>query len=82
MNLEKMYITDEEVNEIVKSLNFDEENSSKNAVMAQLILLTDIRRFLRHINKNINKECNCQKVYTQPTENKEDIIVGNIHYIK
>lgn len=74
MNLEKCFVTDEEVLSVIKDVENDEETATKKAVEIQLALLVDIRRFLRHINNGLKKSKT--KVHKKPTGNKKDIIVG------
>jgi len=74
MNLEKCFVTDEEVLAVMKSLENEEEKSVAKATLVKLALLVDIRRFLRHINNNLKKPNT--KVYKRPTGKKEDIVVG------
>jgi len=74
MEQSKLYIKDQEILNVIEALDTDDENSMKNAIKTLLVVTTDIRRFLRQVYKEMPK--NVQKVYTKPTDNKEDIIIG------
>ena len=58
------------IEQIIEDLDNETENSMKVALKTVLLELVRMRKLLE------NKKCGCQKVYTQPTDNPEDIIVG------
>lgn len=60
-------IEDKTIEQIIEDLENETENSMKVALKTILIELVRIRKALT-----------VQKVYTQPTDNPEDIIVGNV----
>ena len=62
------YYTNEDIESVIADLENETENSMKIALRIVLCMLKDIRD---------NQIKNKQKVYTEPTDNKEDIIVGN-----
>lgn len=73
-NQTNLYIKDQEIIRVIEALEKDDENSLKDAIKVLLIVMADTRRFLRQVYKEMPK--NVQKVYTKPTGNKEDVIVG------
>lgn len=73
-NQTNLYIKDQEILKVIELLEKDDENSLKEAIKVLLIVTADTRRFLRQVYKEMPK--NVQKVYTKPTGNKEDIIIG------
>jgi ribosome-interacting GTPase 1 len=75
-NQTNLYIKDQEIIRVIESLEKDDENSLKDAIKVLLIVMADTRRFLRQVYKEMPKNENIQKVYTKPTGNKEDIIIG------
>jgi len=69
-------ITDAEAFQVVDELMKNESADERiitDALVVKLKLLIDIRQFLRKIYQNMPKK---SKVYTRPTNNKNDIIVG------
>ncbi len=72
-----MKISDKKVLKIIKDLGLhpssSRENLMKEAVIAKLQLLIDIRQLLTKISKGTGKCCSTHK---RPTEDKNDIIVG------
>ena len=69
-------IDDSEVFKVIEEVLKEDgtsENVEKDIEVVKLKLLVDIRQFLRKIYKNMPKKA---KVYTKPTENAKDVIVG------
>ena len=69
-------INDNEVLKLIDRVQNDDpmdENLVKECMHAYLKLALDTRQFLRKIYKNMNKQ---SKVYSRPTNNSQDIIVG------
>jgi len=69
-------ITDLEVFEMIERLDkcaIEDEQTSKEAMQALLSLMVDTRILVRKVYKNMMK---VPKVYSRPTGNKNDIIVG------
>ena len=68
-------ITDADVFKVLESLEKQEELSMKEMYNAQMLLLLDIRHFLRKMYKESNKKST--NIATDPTKaNPGDVIVG------
>lgn len=78
-NQTNLYIKDQEILRVIEALEKDDENSLKDAIKVLLIVMADTRRFLRQVYKEMPKNVNIENVYTKPTGNKDDIIVGGLH---
>lgn len=61
---------DKSIEQIIEDLENETENSMKVALKTVLLELVRIRNIL------VIKNCHCQKVHTEPTDNPNDIIVG------
>ena len=66
-------ITDEEVFKAIEKIKNEDEQALGDALKTLLLIVLDIRQFLRKMYKNMPKKA---KVYKQPTGNKKDIIIG------
>ena len=65
------YYTNEDIESIINDLENETENSMKVALKTVLIILKQIK------DNQEKKLCSCEsKVHTEPTDNREDIIVG------
>ena len=67
------YYTDKDLESLIDDLENETENSMKVALKTILIMLKEIR------DNQLKKIDKCNIVHTQPTDNRNDIIVGGLH---
>jgi len=68
------YYTNDDLESLINDLDNETENSMKVALKTILLMLKEIR------DNQLKKLCTCSpKVFTEPTDNPNDIIVGGLH---
>ena len=66
-------ITDDAVFKAIEGIDNEDEKALATALKTLLLITLDTRQFLRKMYKNMNVK---SKVYKRPTENRQDIIIG------